>query len=74
MHYLAQSASRSPTHYVDVTDTFDAGVASLEAHRQYLEALGTEYPPPRELLTMILGSHEDKTLGEYVLILEVFNR
>jgi len=74
VHYLAQSASRSPTHYVDVTDTFDAGVASLEAHRQYLEALGTEYPPPRELLTMILGSHEDKTLGEYVLILEVFNR
>lgn len=35
-------ANGSPigTHAVDVTDSFDAGVASLEAHRAYLEGLG----------------------------------
>ena len=31
--------SPNPTHAVDVTATLDAGVASLQAHRQYLEAL-----------------------------------
>lgn len=37
--------------YVDVTDSFDAGVASLAAHRVYLEALG-DHPmsKPREFL------------------------
>ncbi len=29
-------------HAVDITDTFDAGVASLRAHRAYIEGLGWE--------------------------------
>jgi LmbE family N-acetylglucosaminyl deacetylase len=37
-------------HGVDTTDTFDAGVASLEAHRAYIEGLGWEDFDPRELL------------------------
>jgi len=38
-------------HGVDVTDTFDAGVASLEAHAEYLRGLG-DHPmaDPREFL------------------------
>jgi LmbE family N-acetylglucosaminyl deacetylase len=38
------------THGVDVTDTFDAGVASLEAHRAYIDGLGWPDFDPRELL------------------------
>ena len=44
-----------PSHFVDVSENFDAAVASLSAHAAYLEALGPEYPSPTELLGMILG-------------------
>jgi LmbE family N-acetylglucosaminyl deacetylase len=37
-------------HAVDTTDTFDAGVASLEAHRAYIDGLGWEHFDPREFL------------------------
>jgi LmbE family N-acetylglucosaminyl deacetylase len=48
-------ADPDPTHFVDVTDHFDAAVASLSAHDAYLAALGPDYPKPAELLGMILG-------------------
>lgn len=39
------------SHAVDVTDTFDTGVASLEAHRAYLDGLGDHaMAEPREFL------------------------
>ncbi len=44
-----------PTHFVDVSDHFDAAVASLSAHDAYLTALGPDYPKPPDLLAMILG-------------------
>jgi LmbE family N-acetylglucosaminyl deacetylase len=37
-------------HAVDTTDTFDAGVASLEAHAAYIDGLGWEDFDPREFL------------------------
>lgn len=37
-------------HAVDTTETFDAGVASLEAHRAYIDGLGWENWDPREFL------------------------
>ena len=37
-------------HAVDVTDTFDRGVASLEAHRAYIDGLGWEHFDAREFL------------------------
>lgn len=37
-------------HAVDTTGTFDAGVASLEAHRAYIDGLGWEDWDPREFL------------------------
>lgn len=37
--------SDEPTHYVDVSDTIDAGVASLQAHRAYIDGLGTGFDP-----------------------------
>ena len=42
--------SPSATHAVDTTDTFDAGVASLEAHRAYIDGLGWEHFDAREFL------------------------
>jgi len=42
--------SPQSTHAVDTTDTFDAGVASLEAHAAYIEGLGWENFDAREFL------------------------
>jgi LmbE family N-acetylglucosaminyl deacetylase len=38
--HVAIGGSANATHAVDITDTFEAAVASLEAHRAYLEGLG----------------------------------
>ncbi len=42
--------SPQATHAVDITDTFDSGVASLEAHAAYIDGLGWENWNPREFL------------------------
>ena len=42
--------SPQSSHGVDTTDTFDAGVQSLEAHRAYIDGLGWENFDPREFL------------------------
>jgi LmbE family N-acetylglucosaminyl deacetylase len=44
------SATASPTHAVDVSGWLDAGVASLEAHRAYLDGLGQDLDV-RDMLT-----------------------
>jgi LmbE family N-acetylglucosaminyl deacetylase len=40
VRWVAMSGSPQSTHAVDITDTFERGVASLAAHRRYLAALG----------------------------------
>jgi LmbE family N-acetylglucosaminyl deacetylase len=40
VRYVAVAASARPTHAVDVTDSIDLGVSSLEAHASYLKGLG----------------------------------
>lgn len=46
---LLVSGAANPTHFVDVSgEAFEAGVASLAAHQQYLDSLG-DYPSAREL-------------------------
>ena len=42
--------SPDAAHAVDTTATFDAGVASLEAHRAYIDGLGWEHFDAREFL------------------------
>jgi len=42
VRWVAVSASPTPTHAVDITDTLDRGIASLEAHRLYLAGLGEQ--------------------------------
>ncbi len=56
-----------PTHFVDVSDHFDAAVASLSAHEAYLAALGPDYPEPSELLGQILGGPAEVTGVTYAV-------
>jgi len=35
----------NPTHFVDVTGTIEAGVASLREHKAYLDGLGGDFDP-----------------------------
>jgi len=50
VRYTAIANSARPTHAVDVTDTIEHGIASLRAHRRYLEGLGESAPDPHEML------------------------
>jgi LmbE family N-acetylglucosaminyl deacetylase len=45
-------AAGSPTHFVDVTGTIDAGIASLREHRAYIEGLGREFDADEFLRNM----------------------
>lgn len=48
---LVVSGHSKPTHAVDVTgEPLERGIASLEAHEEYLDAL-PDHPVPREMLT-----------------------
>ncbi len=46
------AASDDPTHFVDITDTIGAGIASLEEHKAYLEGLGGDFNPGEFLRNM----------------------
>lgn len=50
VRFTAFSGSPQPTHGVDVTDTFDAGVRSLACHAVYLEHLGGDMASPDAFL------------------------
>jgi hypothetical protein len=48
--YVASSGN--PTHFVDVSGTIDAGIASLREHKAYLDGLGTDFDPDEFLRNM----------------------
>lgn len=50
VRFVAFSSSPLAMHGVDVTDSFDAGVASLACHKLYLDNLGGEMAAPDEFL------------------------
>jgi LmbE family N-acetylglucosaminyl deacetylase len=45
-------ASGDPTHFADVTDTIDLGIASLLEHRAYIDGLGRDFDPDEFLRSM----------------------
>lgn len=61
------AATGNPTHYVDVTDTIEAGIASLKEHRAYLDGLGGDFDPDQFLRDMAgyvgLGAGCDYAVG-----------
>ena len=44
------AGSPDATHGVDVTDSFESGLASLREHKAYLDGLGPDSPDPAEFL------------------------
>ncbi|GHF30057.1 GlcNAc-PI de-N-acetylase [Amycolatopsis deserti] len=50
VRWVAVCGSPVQTHAVDITDTFDAAVASLREHKAYLAALGGEMAEPEPFL------------------------
>ena len=46
------AASGNPSHFVDTTDTIDAGIASLREHKAYLDGLGGDFEPGEFLRNM----------------------
>ena len=63
--YVASTIA--PTHFVDVTGTIEAGIASLREHRAYLDGLGTDVDPDEFLRSMSgyvgLGAGVDYAVG-----------
>jgi LmbE family N-acetylglucosaminyl deacetylase len=59
--------SGEPTHFVDVTDTIDLGVASLREHQAYIDGLGGDFDPDQFLRDMAgyvgLGAGCDYAVG-----------
>lgn len=70
---VAYAASATPTHAVDVSEHVEAAVASLECHGQYLQALGPDYPSPRDLLEGILTAGGAAAGCRYAVPVEVFD-
>lgn len=44
-HMVAFNGSPEATHFVDISDHLDRGVASLREHREYIRGLGGEFDP-----------------------------
>jgi hypothetical protein len=59
--------SPEPSHFVDVTDSIEAGVASLREHRAYLDGLGRDFDADEFLRNMAgyvgLGAGCDYAVG-----------
>ena len=56
-----------PSHFVDVTDSIDAAIASLREHRAYLDGLGRQFDPDEVLRNLAgyvgLGAGCDYAVG-----------
>ena len=61
-------AAEPPTHHVDVSDTIDAGVASLREHRAYIEGLGTDFDPDAFLRGNAEAAGREVGVGAAVLL------
>jgi LmbE family N-acetylglucosaminyl deacetylase len=51
VRFVLAGASPRSGHYVDVSDSIETGIASLRAHRAYLDGLGGDFDPDGFLRT-----------------------
>ena len=65
------AASPLAAHAVDTTDTFDLGVASLQAHAAYLNALGGPMSEPEEFLSALGRATGTRLRTRYAAAFEV---
>lgn len=70
--HILFSGSPNPTHAVDVTGFLDTGIASLKAHRVYLEGLGGNFDV-RAFLTASAKAGGERLGVEYAVMFEVFS-
>jgi LmbE family N-acetylglucosaminyl deacetylase len=64
--------TENATHYADVTDTIDSGIASLREHRAYIEGLGTDFDPDA-FLRNIAGFGGMAVGCEFAVLFQSFN-
>ncbi len=67
------ASSPESRHGVDTTDTFDLGVASLEAHRAYIDGLGWEDFDPEEFLESMARPTGSRMGVRFAAPFEVFS-
>ena len=65
------AGTSQPTHFVDVTETIDAGIASLREHQAYIDGLGTDFDPD-EFLRNISGFGGMAAGCEYAVLFQEF--
>ncbi|HZN70168.1 MAG TPA: PIG-L deacetylase family protein [Micromonosporaceae bacterium] len=75
VRYIAVVGSPSATHAVDISSTMDRAVASLEAHKAYLEGLG-DHPmaTAREFLEWIADLNSSRFGDRRAAAFELFRR
>jgi LmbE family N-acetylglucosaminyl deacetylase len=69
--HVYMAGPSSPTHFVDVAETLNAGVASLREHRAYLEGLGGDIDPD-EFIRKITGFGGMAAGCEYAVLFQRF--
>jgi LmbE family N-acetylglucosaminyl deacetylase len=75
VRYIAIVGSAQPTHAVDITTVFDRAVASLEAHRAYLEGLGTHpMADARGFLEWVAQANAPRFGNRLAAVLELIRR
>ncbi|MQM27091.1 PIG-L deacetylase family protein [Glycomyces albidus] len=75
VRWVALAASPESTHAVDVTDTLEAGIASLLEHRAYISALTDEDPEVyvRRFLTDFAAASGERFGVRYATTFELVN-
>jgi LmbE family N-acetylglucosaminyl deacetylase len=66
------ASSSAPTHFVDVTETLDLGIASLREHRVYLEGLGDDSFDADQFLRGSAQAAGKEALCEYAVTFQRF--
>ena len=66
------AASSAPTHFVDVSDTLDLGIASLREHRVYLEGLGDDSFDPDSFLRQSARAAGNSSGCQYAVTFQRF--
>ncbi|MDQ3415671.1 MAG: PIG-L family deacetylase, partial [Actinomycetota bacterium] len=66
------AGSPDAAHGVDTSDSFDRGVASLEAHSAYIDGLGWDDFDPEEFLQSIARPTGGRLGAKYGAAFEVF--
>ncbi|MBB5953788.1 LmbE family N-acetylglucosaminyl deacetylase [Saccharothrix tamanrassetensis] len=74
VRYVAIAQSPHPTHAVDITDTLEAGIASLEAHASYLSGMNPPITDVRGPMTGFANHVGARFGGRPAIALELFQR